>query len=140
MLYVDLFAGDFDGVAERIPYLQDLGITYLHLMPLLASREGPNDGGYAVSDYRTVDPRLGTTDALRDLARKLREAGIHLVLDVVMNHTAREHAWAEAALRGDPRYQTYYFLFPDRALPDAYERDAARGLPRDRAGQLHVAA
>ena len=129
MLYVDLFAGDLESVARRIPYLQDLGITYLHLMPLLASREGPNDGGYAVSDYRTVDPRLGTADELRDLSQKLREAGIHLVLDVVMNHTAREHAWAQAALRGDKRYQNYYFLFPDRARPDAYERTLPEVFP-----------
>ena len=129
MLYVDLFAGDLEGVAERIPYLQELGITYLHLMPLLKSRPGPNDGGYAVSDYRTVDPRLGTMDALRALAKKLREAGIHLVLDMVMNHTAREHAWAQAALRGEVRYQDFYFLFPDRALPEAYERTLPEVFP-----------
>ena len=136
MLYVDLFAGDLAGVAEKIPYLRELGITYLHLMPLLQSREGPNDGGYAVSDYRTVDPRLGTMGELRDLARRLREAGILLVLDVVMNHTAREHAWAEAALRGDERFQRYYFLFEDRTLPDAYERTLPEVFPEAAPGSF----
>jgi len=48
MCYVDLFAGDLEGVREKIPYLKELGVTYLHLMPLLEPREGRNDGGYAV--------------------------------------------------------------------------------------------
>ena len=71
--YVDLFAGDLQGVRERIPYLRDLGLTYLHLMPIFAAPEGENDGGYAVSDYRTVDPRLGTMEDLRQLAAEQRE-------------------------------------------------------------------
>lgn len=69
MLYTDLFAGDLDGVADKIPYLKDLGITYLHFMPLLKAREGQNDGGYAVADYRSIDPRFGTMDQFRELVR-----------------------------------------------------------------------
>ena len=58
--YADRFAGTLPGVADQIPYLEELGVTYLHLMPLLRPRDGDNDGGYAVADYRTVRPDLGT--------------------------------------------------------------------------------
>ncbi|MGE9290453.1 MAG: alpha-amylase family glycosyl hydrolase, partial [Puniceicoccales bacterium] len=93
-LYVDLFAGDLVKLREAIPYLRDLGLTYLHLMPLFASRPGNSDGGYAISDYRSVDPRLGTIEDLEALANDLREVGISLVLDFVFNHTADDHLWA----------------------------------------------
>lgn len=120
--YVDRFAGTLNGVAERLDYLEELGITYLHLMPLLKPRPGPNDGGYAVMDYCSVDGRLGTMDDLEALAGRLRERGISLCIDLVCNHTAKEHAWVQAALAGDPVYQDYYLMFPDRTLPDQYEQ------------------
>lgn len=129
MLYVDLFAGDLRRLREKVPYLKELGINYLHLMPLLKNREGLNDGGYAVTSYREVDPRLGTFDELRKLARRLHEEGINLVLDFVMNHTAKEHRWAEAALAGDRRYQQYYYMFEDRRMPDAYEQHLIEVFP-----------
>jgi amylosucrase len=120
--YVDRFAGTLQGVRERIPYLLELGVTYLHLMPLLRSRPGPNDGGYAVADYGEVEPALGTMADLRALAADLREAGIALCVDVVLNHTAAEHPWAQAALAGDERMLARYRTFADRTGPDAYER------------------
>ena len=91
--YTDRFAGDLAGVRGRIPYLQELGVTYLHLMPLLRPRAGGSDGGFAVADYRDVRPDLGTMDDLRSLAKSLRDNGISLVLDLVLNHVAREHAF-----------------------------------------------
>ena len=129
MLYVQLFSGDLKKLSEHISYFKELGITYLHLMPLLQPRQGPNDGGYAVADYRNTDPRLGTVDDLRSLAALLREEGIILIVDMVMNHTAREHAWAQAALQGDARHQAYYWMFEDRSLPDAYERSLPEVFP-----------
>jgi amylosucrase len=119
--YVDRFAGTLNGVREHLPYLRELGITYLHLMPLLRARPEPNDGGYAVVDYGAVEPALGTMDDLRALADELREAGMALCIDVVLNHTAREHPWAQAALAGDERAMAFYRTFADRAEPDAYE-------------------
>src|SRR5207237_6592092 len=92
--YADRFAGTLRGVAEHVPYLQELGVTYLHLMPLLQPRPAPNDGGYAVADYRQVRGDLGTVEDLAALAGDLREAGISLTLDLVLNHVAAEHAWA----------------------------------------------
>jgi amylosucrase len=120
--YVDRFAGTLAGVRERLPYLRELGISYLHLMPLLAMRPEPNDGGYAVADYGAVEPALGTMEDLRALAGELRASGMALCVDLVLNHTAREHAWARAALAGDPGKLAYYRTFADRELPDAYER------------------
>ncbi len=134
--YVDLFAGDLKGLRSKIPYLSDLGITYLHLMPLYQSPEGDSDGGYAVSDYRTVDPALGSMDDLRDLAEALSDAGISLVLDFVFNHTSDEHAWARAALAGDAMYRDYYYMFDDRTGPDAYERTLREIFPQVRRGSF----
>jgi amylosucrase len=95
--YADRFAGTLAGVRERLPYLRELGVTYLHLMSLLRSRPEPNDGGYAVADYGEVEPALGTMDDLRALAGDLHDAGMALCVDVVVNHTAREHRWARWA-------------------------------------------
>src|SRR3954468_5776085 len=119
--YVDRFAGTLAGVRERLPYLRELGAGYLHLMPLLRARPAPNDGGYAVADYGAVEPALGTMDDLRALASDLRAAGMALCVDVVLNHTAREHGWARAAMAGDTRKLAYYRTFSDRSEPDAYE-------------------
>jgi amylosucrase len=127
--YVDRFAGTLAGVRERLPYLRELGVNYLHLMPLLAARPEPNDGGYAVVDYGAVEPALGTIDDLRALATDLHAGGMALCVDVVLNHTAREHAWARAALAGDDRKLAYYRTFPDRAEPDEYERTLPEVFP-----------
>jgi amylosucrase len=127
--YADRFAGDLAGVERRIPYLQELGISYLHLMPLMQPRAGDNDGGFAVADYRRVRSDLGTLDDLRHLAKSLRDNGISLVLDLVLNHVAREHQWAEAARAGSERHRRYFHVFPDRVEPDAYERTLPEVFP-----------
>jgi amylosucrase len=127
--YADRFAGSLEGVAKHLDYLVELGVTYLHLMPLLKPRAGENDGGYAVQDYDEVDPRVGTMADLQALADDLHERGIALCIDLVVNHTAREHQWAQQALAGDPVYRDCYLVFPDRTLPDAYERTLPEVFP-----------
>ncbi|HEX8495975.1 MAG TPA: alpha-amylase family protein [Actinomycetales bacterium] len=127
--YTERFAGDLRGVEGTVPYLRELGVTYLHLMPLLAPREGESDGGYAVADYRRVRSDLGTMDDLRALTAVLRPQGISLVLDLVLNHVAREHEWAQRARDGDERYRAYFHTFPDRELPDAYEQSLPEVFP-----------
>ncbi|TVQ74691.1 MAG: amylosucrase, partial [Balneolaceae bacterium] len=129
VLYVDLFAGDLKKMRDKIPYLKEMGINFLHLMPLLRPRDGLNDGGYAVQNFRDVDRRLGTYDDLRKLSRVLHQEGINLVLDFVMNHTAKEHGWAQAAMSGHPRYQRFFHMFDDRALPDMYEQHLIEVFP-----------
>ncbi|MCW5853815.1 MAG: alpha-glucosidase C-terminal domain-containing protein [Anaerolineae bacterium] len=134
--YVDRFAGDLAGLRAKLPYFKELGLTYLHLMPLFLSPEGNNDGGYAVSSYRVVNPKLGTMAELADLAAELRQQGISLVLDFIINHTSDEHEWAKPALAGDPEYQSYYWTFPDRTMPDAYERTLREIFPDQRPGSF----
>ena len=99
--YADRFAGSLPGVREHLDYLAELGVTYLHLMPLLRPREGENDGGYAVADYAATDPRLGTVADLQALADDLHRRGMALCVDLVVNHTAAEHEWARRALAGE---------------------------------------
>ena len=98
-------------------------------MPVLRARPEPNDGGYAVADYGAIEPALGTMDDLRALAAELRAHGMALCVDVVLNHTAQEHAWARAALAGDPAKLAFYRTFPDRTEPDAYERTLPEVFP-----------
>jgi amylosucrase len=127
--YTERLAGTLNGVGQQIPYLRELGVSYLHLMPLLSPREGDSDGGYAVADYREVRPDLGSMADLRALSARLHESGISLVLDLVLNHVAYEHEWAAKARAGDPHYRRYFHLFGDRTEPDAYERTLPEVFP-----------
>lgn len=135
-LYVDLFSENLNRLREHVGYFQKLGLSYLHLMPLFAVRPGDNDGGYAISNYRSVDPRLGTTDDLRALARELRDAGIVLVLDFVFNHTADDHQWAQLARSGSLEHQEFYYTFPDREIPEKYEQTLREIFPTVRRGNF----
>ena len=76
MMYVDAFAGNLNGVREKLDYIQECNVNYLHLMPLLESPEGRSDGGYAVSNFRRVQPELGTMEDLEKLADECRHKGI----------------------------------------------------------------
>ncbi len=127
--YADRFAGDLAAVAAKVPYLESLGVRYLHLMPLLTPGPPPNDGGYAVADYGSVRPDLGTMDDLEALTRELRGRGMSLCLDLVLNHVADTHAWALAAKAGDPARRAYFHVFPDRTGPDAYEATLPEVFP-----------
>lgn len=113
--YVDRFAGNLRGCIDHIPYLQSLGVGLFHPLPLLKCRVGDSDGGFAVSDYRDVEQALGTFGDLVTLADELRKADIALVLDVVCNHTAREHAWARGFVAGDPQYKDFYIRLDSEA-------------------------
>lgn len=135
-LYVDLFSENLGRLRELIGYFQQMGISYLHLMPLFSVRPGNNDGGYAISNYRSVDPRIGTIEELQQLANDLREAGIVLVLDFVFNHTADDHHWAQQAQAGNREYQDFYFIFSDRDLPDQYEKNLREIFPTVRRGNF----
>jgi glycosidase len=134
--YVDLFAGDLGKMHAKIPYFKELGLTYLHLMPLFKMPEGENDGGYAISSFREVHPPLGTMSQLSDLSRALRVEGISLVLDLIINHTSDEHDWALKAKKGDEDAQDMYGIYPDRIIPDAYEKNLREIFPEEHPGSF----
>jgi len=134
--YVDRFAGTLRGLLQRLPYIEALGITYLHLMPLFRAPSDQNDDGYAVSSYREVNPALGTTGELRAVAAALRERNISLVLDFVFNHTSDEHEWAQRALAGDRTYQDYYLMFESEAAFAPFAPHLREIFPEQAPGNL----
>lgn len=127
--YPDRFGGSLRGVADHLDYLAELRIRYLHLMPLLKMREGDADGGYAVADYRAVDPRFGTMDDLEALCDDLRARDMSLCVDLVLNHTAAEASWAVAARAGDVAASAMYRIYPDRTMPDRFELTLPETFP-----------
>ncbi len=122
MLYVDNFAGDFEHMVEKIDYLSEIGVTYLHLMPVFKMPELLNDGGYAVSDFTSIDGKFGTNEQFDVFTRKCHDRGISICVDFVLNHTSDEHQWAQKAKEGDPEAKKRYFIFPDRTMCDMYEK------------------
>jgi len=135
-LYSDGFAGNFKGLQEKLGYLQELGISLVHVMPILKCPQGASDGGYAVSDFRDVDERVGTLDDIRDLARQMQQRDMLLTLDVVVNHTSDEHEWAQRARRGEQVYQDYYYIFDDRTVPDMFEETMPEVFPENSPGNF----
>ena len=136
MLYVDCFAGTLKGVQNKLPYLQECGVNYLHLMPLLKTVKERSDGGYAVADFRTVQPELGTMEDLEELSDVCHEKGISLCLDFVMNHTSEDHPWAKAARAGDPLARSRYFFFDNWDLPNRYEQTVPQVFPTTAPGNF----
>ncbi len=129
MLYVDNFAGTFANMPARLDYLEELGITYLHIMPVFEMPQALNDGGYAVSDFTSIDPRFGTNEEFDAFTQACHSRGISICLDFVLNHTSDEHAWALKAKEGDSDCQARYFIFEDRVMPDAYEETVNEVFP-----------
>jgi amylosucrase len=136
MLYIDRFARDFRGLERRLPWLEELGIRLVHLMPFTPSPEGNSDGGYAVSDYLGIDPRLGKEGDLERTASLLHGRGMYLAADLVLNHSSDDHPWALAARRGEEKYRNYYYIFSGRTLPDLYEAAMPEVFPASAPGNF----
>lgn len=135
-LYCDRFATNLIDLRTKLPYLQDLGVNLLHVMPILDCPPGASDGGYAVRDYFKVDPRFGCVADVQALAETLTQRDMLLVLDIVVNHTSDQHEWAQKARLGDKKYQDYYYVFDDRRIPDAYEQTMPEVFPTQAPGNF----
>ena len=135
-LYSDGFAGNLQGLRSKLLYFQELGVNTIHIMPILQCPEGKSDGGYAVSDFRQVDERIGTLDDLAQLVEDMQKRDILLTLDVVVNHTSNEHEWAQKARQGDKKYQDYYYLFDNREIPDMFEETMPEIFPETSPGNF----
>jgi amylosucrase len=135
-LYSDGFAENLPDLKTRVPYFQELGVNILHLMPMLKCPKSKSDGGYAVSDFREIESRLGTMADLESLIEELRKREILIVLDVVVNHTSDEHEWASRARQGDKRYQDYYYIFENREVPNMFEETMPEIFPETSPGNF----
>jgi trehalose synthase len=99
--------GDFEGLAQRIDHLADLGVTCLWLMPFYPTAE--RDDGYDITDFYGVDPRLGTHGDLVEVIRTAKDRGMRVIVDLVVNHTSRKHPWFRAAEASkDSPYRDFY--------------------------------
>jgi amylosucrase len=135
-LYTNGFAENLGDLADKTPYVQELGINMVHVMPILMCPTGKSDGGYAVSDYRQIDDRLGDMNDFRRVAEEFRKRDILLILDIVVNHTSDEHEWAKKAAMGDRNYQDYYFIFDNREIPDMFEQTMPEIFPENDPGNF----
>ena len=135
-LYADGFAGNLEGVKKRLPYLQELGVNLVHIMPMMDCPDGASDGGYAVSNFRDIDPRVGTLEELDSMSDSMRKREMLLTLDVVVNHTSNEHEWARRARAGEQKYQDYYYIFPNRDVPDMFEESMPEIFPETSPGNF----
>jgi maltose alpha-D-glucosyltransferase/alpha-amylase len=128
-LYVQYFGtpddgneGNFSTLAEMLPYLSELGIKNLYLLPHYESPLG--DNGYDVSDYRAAE-RLGGELGFREFMGEAQKMGFRVVTDAVYNHTSVEHRWFKAALTGDERFLNYYLRVNDWTVlnPKGYQKE-----------------
>ena len=136
LMYTQCFAGNLKGVRKHLDYIRECGVNYVHLMPLLQSPAGRSDGGYAVADYRAVQPELGTMKDLAALTRACHENGMSVCLDFVMNHTSEDHEWARRAKAGEKEYQDRYFFFDNWDIPNQFEQTVPQVFPQTAPGNF----
>ena len=136
MFYIDNFAGNMKGVEAKLDYIEACNVNYVHLMPFLDTPEGRSDGGYAVSDFRRVQPKLGTMEDLDSLTAACHKKGINVCMDFVMNHTSEDHEWAKKARQGDGEYMSRYFFFDNGEEPAKYEKTVPQVFPTTAPGNF----
>ncbi|MDE6844160.1 MAG: alpha-amylase family protein [Lachnospiraceae bacterium] len=136
MFYIDNFAGNMKGVESKLDYIEQCNVNYIHLMPFLDTPKGRSDGGYAVSDFRKVQPKLGSMEDLDSLTAACHKKDINVCMDFVMNHTSEDHEWAKKAREGDGEYMSRYFFYDNDKEPAMYERTVPQVFPTTAPGNF----
>lgn len=136
MFYIDNFAENMKGVETKLDYIEQCNVNYIHLMPFLETPKDRSDGGYAVSDFRKVQPKLGSMEDLERLTEACHKKGICVCMDFVMNHTSEDHAWAKKAREKDGEYMSRYFFFENSYLPSLYEHTVPQVFPTTAPGNF----
>ena len=136
LVYTQCFGGNLKGVQSHLEYLQEAGINYLHLMPLLESPPDRSDGGYAVANFRKVQPSLGTMEDLANLTSACHEKNMSVCLDFVMNHSSEDHEWAVRAKNGEKEYQDRYFFYDNWDIPNEFEKKVPQVFPTTAPGNF----
>jgi amylosucrase len=135
-LYVDRFCGTIKNLSNKLDYFEELGVNFLHLMPVFESPKNESDGGYAVSDFRKIDNRFGNIEDVKDLQKKMHQKDMCLMMDIVLNHTSHKHEWALKARAGEKKYQDYFYFFDDRQIPDELEKTMPEVFPESSPGNF----
>lgn len=135
-LYVDRFCGNLQNMQTKLDYFEELGVNFLHLMPVFESPANESDGGYAVSNFRKVDERFGSLEDLLHLQEEMRKRNMYLMIDIVLNHTSHKHEWALKAKAGEKKYQDYFYFYHDRSLPDQYDKTMPEIFPESSPGSF----
>lgn len=136
MMYIDNFADDLQGLKSHLDYIQSCNVNYLHLMPFLETPKGRSDGGYAVADFRKVQPELGTMEDLEAVTEECHKKDISVCMDFVMNHTSEDHEWAVRARRGEGEYMSRYFFYDNYDIPAQYEQTVPQVFPTTAPGNF----
>ncbi|OBZ14893.1 alpha,alpha-phosphotrehalase [Bacillus sp. FJAT-27264] len=115
--------GDIRGLTGKLDYLQQLGIDIIWLQPVYVSPQ--NDNGYDVADYCQINPEFGTMADFDELMEGVQSRGMHLMLDIVVNHSSTEHRWFQASKSSkDNKYRDYYIWKdpkPDGSPPNNWQ-------------------
>lgn len=135
-LYVDRFCGTIKNLENKLDYFEDLGVNFLHIMPIFESPKNESDGGYAVSNFRKIDTRFGTIEDVKNLQQQMQQKDMYLMLDIVLNHTSHKHEWAMKAKAGEKKYQDFFYFFDDRKIPDQLEETMPEVFPESAAGNF----
>lgn len=136
MMYIDNFADNLQGLKSHLDYIQSCNVNYLHLMPFLETPKGRSDGGYAVADFRKVQPSLGTMEDLEAVTEECHKKDISVCMDFVMNHTSEDHEWAVRARRGEGEYMSRYFFYDNYDIPAQYEQTVPQVFPTTAPGNF----
>ena len=135
-IYVDRFAGQLAAIPSHLDYLEHLGVNVLHLMPLFESPPHESDGGYAVSNFRKINPKFGDLENLNELVHEMEAKGMYLMLDIVLNHTSHLHEWAQKARQGDSYYQKFFYFTNRAAEVKEYESYMPEVFPESAPGNF----
>lgn len=100
--------GDFRGLTSKLDYIQDLGVTAVWLLPFYPSPL--RDDGYDIADYRNVNPSYGTMREFRAFVREAHRRGLHVITELIVNHTSDQHPWFQRARKAKPgsKWRDYY--------------------------------
>ena len=106
--------GDLNGIRKKIPYLVKLGVDVLWLNPIYASPQV--DNGYDISNYREIEPTFGTMEDFENLLAEAHEAGLKIILDLVVNHTSDQHPWFQESRKSKDNPYSDYYIWKDEVI------------------------
>ncbi len=135
-LYVDRFCNNLKTLPSKLTYLKELGVNFLHLMPLMESPANESDGGYAVSNFRKIDERFGTNEDFEIARNAMQNNEMYLMMDIVLNHTSHHHEWANKAKQGDEYYQDFFYTFSDKNTVNDYNNAMPQIFPESSPGSF----